>query len=406
MSHPTNHCAVTSPHLKSRPRSISVSVVVIVVVVAIGFWWYTSPWRLLRQAEELLARDPAQADALAEAALNAETGNASQAWLIRCRAQLALEKPLEALGAYAQIKQPDQCDVSGWCALIEEAQAAHHSMLADMAMSVALRFGSERARVLTLALPIKASTLSEKEVTELVQELRGLAGSRADCWRAVGMTEQARGRYAEAVDAYRQAVSQSDVSQRIGLSSRRELAQLLISLGQFSEAEPLVTEVLHVPPPISEDQLRLAQLRRSTGDRVSAEQLLNQVIEKEPDNLSALLLRGAVRTEQKHLAEAQADFERCLEISPVHDEANYRLSQVLLRQGDSSGAARHLRESSRLSELKRRVLEINRRRETAPEDPKLMDELADLFEALGQPRTSAVWRRSAENVRRLHPWEP
>ena len=404
MSRP-NHRAIPKASPKPRPRIISVSVAVAVAVVAVaaGIWWYTSPWRWLRQAEGILARDPAQADALAEAALNAGTGRESQAWLIRCRAQLALGKPLEALGAYAQIKQPDQCDVADWCALIAEARAAHHTLLADGALSVALRFRSERARVLTLALPLKASTLAEPEVLELVQELRRLAGSRADCWHAVGITEQARGRYAEAVEAYRQAVTRSHVSQPIGLSSRRELAQLLIILGEFSAAESLVTEVLHASPPLSEDQLRLAQLRRSSGDRVRAEQLLNEVIEKEPENLPALLLRGEVRAEQDELAKAQADFERCLRIAPFHDEAHYRLSQILRRQGDSSGTTKHLQESRRLSELKRRVLEIDIRRQTAPQDPKLMDELADLFEALGQPRTSAKWHRAAQTVRGLEP---
>ena len=234
MNPPSHRAAPNSPR-KPRIRVISVSVVVAVVVTACGLWWYTSPWRLLRQAEGILARDPAQADALAEAALNASTGRASQAWFIRCRAQLALGNPLEALGAYAQIKQPEQCNIADWCALIEEAQVAQHTMLADMALSVVLKFGSERARVLTLALPLKASTMAEPEALELIQELRRLAGTQADCWRAVGMTEQARGRYAEAFEAYRQAVKNSDVSQPIGLSSRRELAQLLITLGQLAE---------------------------------------------------------------------------------------------------------------------------------------------------------------------------
>ncbi len=405
MSRPKRLAAPDSPP-QPHPRIISVSVSVVVAVMVVGLWWSTSPWRWLRQAEGILARDPAQADELAEAALNAGTGKGSQAWLIRCRAQLALEKPLEALGAYAQIKQPNQCQVADWCALIEEAQAAHHTLLADIALTAALQFGRERARVLTLVLPAKVSTLSEKEATELVQELRRLSGSRAECWRAVGITEQALGRFTEAVEAYRQAVAQSSIAQPIGLSSRRELAQLLIILGQFSAAEPLVTEVLHGAVALIDDQLRLAQLKRSRGDRDGAEQLLNEVLEKDRENLPALLLRGTVRAEQEQLATAQSDFERCLQIAPHHDEAHYRLSQILRRQGDSSGATKHLQENRRLSELKRRMLEINTQRETAPQDPQLMDELADLFEALGQPRTSAEWHRAAQTVRGLQKSEP
>ena len=244
-------------------------------------------------------------------------------------------------------------------------------------------------------------SLSVADVEQLVLELRGLSSQYPAGWRAIGLTEKSRGRLAEAVEAYRRALALSDVSQPIGLASRRELAQLLIDLGDFTAAEPLVAEVIQASPATSADQLRLAQLRRSTGDRVSAENLLNEVLRKEPENLPARLQRGTFFVELQKLAEAQADFEHSLRIAPFHYEAHYRLSQTLQRQGDSSGAAKHLEEHRRLSELKLRVFEINRQRETAPQDPQLMDELADLFESLGQPRTAAQWHRAAETVRRL-----
>lgn len=399
---PRKHRVTPNVQTQSRKHIASMGVVVAVVMTVVGIWCYMSPGRWLRQAELVLGSDPAQADALAESALNANTGKASQAWLIRCRAQLALGKPLEALGAYALIKQPDQCAVSDWCALIEEAQAAHHTLLSDMALSVVLRLGSERARILTMVLPLKANTLSEPEVLELVEELRRLAGTSAESWRAIGVTEQIRGRFAESLEAYRQAVTQSDVSQKIGVSSRRELAQLLIVLGQFSAAEPLVAETLDAQVTCSEDQLRLAQLRQATGDQVTAEKLLNELLLKEPDNLPARLLRGTLFVGLQQLTKAQADFEQCLRIAPFHDEAHYRMSQILRRQGDSVGSAKHLLESRRLANLKLRVLEVNRHRETAPQDTKLMDELANLYDALGQPRTSAEWKRAAECSRNLN----
>lgn len=392
--------STTEPR-RCTPRFAAASLIV-VTASAFGLWWYVSPWRWTRQAEAILARDPTQADSLAEAALNDGTNAASRAWLVRCRAQLALRHPLEALGAFAQIKHPEQCDVVAWCALIEEAQAAEHTLLADMAMKTALRFRNERARVLTLVLPAKAGLLPEPEVAELVQELRGLASQHPAAWRAIGLTEQSRGRLAEAVEAYRQVLALSDVSQPIGLASRRELAQLLIDLGQFSAAEPLVAEVLLLVPALSEDQLRLAQLRRSMSDRAGAEKLLNELLTKEPENLPARLQRGALFVELQQLDAAQADFEHCLRIAPFHDEAHYRLSQTLLRQGDTLGAAKHLREHRRVSKLKLQVFEINQQRTVAPQDPKLMDNMADLYEALGQPSRSAEWRRLAQSARKLN----
>ncbi len=394
--------ATTAPRRISRFAAFSL---IAMVLAAIGLWWYVSPWRWIRQAEAILVRDPAQADALAEAALDEGTKSESRAWLIRCRAQLALRHPLEALGAFARIEHPTQCDVIAWCALIDEAQAAEHTLLADSAMTAALRFRDDRVRVLTLVLPAKASLLPDAQVAELVQELGSLAGQHAAAWRAIGLTEKSRGRLAEAVEAYRRVLTLSDVSQPIGLESRRELAQLLIELGQFAAAEPLVDEVRQAIPAITEDELRAAQLRRAAGDRVSAEKLLTEVLLKEPENMSARLQRGSLFVELQQLDKAQSDFEYCLRIAPFHDEPHYRLSQTLLRRGDTAGAAKHLQEHRRISDIKFRVLEINRRRESAPQDPNLMVELAGLFEALGQFKTSAKWHRAAETARRLHPTE-
>lgn len=392
------------PH-RQIPRFVALSLIVM-SLTAVGFWWFESPWRWTRQAEAILDRDPKQADNLAEAAINQGTSVASRAWLVRCRAQLALRHPLEALGAFSKIEHPAQCDVANWCALIEEAQAAEHTLLAEMAMSAALRFPEERVRILTLVLPAKAGLLPEAEIAELVQELRALAGQHAAGWRAIGLAETSRGRLAEAIEAYRRVLTLSDVSQPIGLASRRELAQLLIDLGQFTAADPLVAEACQASPGNSDDQLRLAQLRRSAGDQTSAENLLSELLVKEPENFTARLQRGSLFVDLQQLTQARTDFEHCLRIAPFHGEAHYRLSQTLLRLKDSSGAAKHLQESRRLSDLKRRVIEVNSQRNSAPQAPLLMDELANLFEALGQPKTSAKWRRAAETARRLNPPTP
>lgn len=378
------------------PRFAAVSLIM-VALATFGVWWYVSPWRWIRQAEAILAREPAQADALAEAALTNGTNAESRAWLVRCRAQLALRHSLEALGAFSQIKYPEQCDAAAWCALIEESQAAEHTLLTDMAMSATLQFRDERVRVLTLILPAKASLLPETEVGELVQELRGLAGQHPASWRAIGLAEQSRGRLAETVEAYRQALALSEVSQPIGVLCRRELAQMLIDLGEFSAAEPLVLEVLKASTSVTgDDQVRLAQLRRSSGDRVGAKKILDELLSHETEHLPALLLRGTLLTELDQLSAARADFTKCLQISPSHAEAHYRLSQALLRQGETALATKHVREHQRLSDLQQRLLELGRRRSVSPQDRQLTLEMADLLEASGQPNNAAELRRAAE----------
>lgn len=402
MSRDKRSIALNSPSIFHWRRVSVIGGVVLLVAAAIGQWWITAPDRWVRKAESLLPQLPAQADALAEEALGtgASVSATSRAWLVRCRAQLLLRKPIEALGAFAQLEHPEQCEAAAWCALIQEAKAADHLLLADLAMSSALRIPQDRTCVLTLVLPDKSSTLPDDEVATLVEELRTLAGSQPASWRAIGLAEQARGRLAESVAAFRCGLELCQVSQAIGRTIRRELAQLLIDLGQFAEAEPLIAELIAASPAVSEDQLRLAQLRRADGDRSGARKLLDELLATDTENLPAHLLRGAVLAELEQLDEAQRDFEWCLRVAPFHAEAHYRLSQTLLRRGESAAAEKYVREHQRLSELQRRLLEVHRRRSAAPQDPKLMDEVAEILEALGQPLQATNWRRAAESLRK------
>lgn len=376
---------------------------VLALCLSAGWWWVLRPWQWTSQADALLSHDPAQADALAEEVINLDTVRVQQAWLVRCRAQVALNHPLEALGAFAQIQHPESCDAGAWCALIEETLNKQQDLLADLALSAALKFSSERRRVLTLALPLKSKTMPAAELTALISELRRIAGEHAASWHSIGIAEQDQGRFAGAIEAYRQAVVLSAASQPIWLDARRSLSQLLILLGRFAEAEPLMTEVLSVSQGAAEDLVRMAQLKRAAGNPNAATELLNCVLERNSKDLTARLLRGTLRADQGLLAEAREDFEECLRLSPTNDEAHYRLSQVLRRQGRFADAETHATEHQRLSELKRRLLEISRRRELAPRDSQLMNELAAVYEQLGQPLRAAEWKKAADSQQKNAP---
>ena len=389
----------TTAQVKTRRRVFTLLTLLAAVLVSFGYWLHTLPGRWLRQAGDILVSTPAKADALAVDVITLGWGNQDQAWLVRCRANLAQHNEFEAIGAFSQIKQPENCVVDDWCKMIEEAQATRHQLLVDMSLSTTLRMKTERSRLLTLALPLTANTLDEAESVKLVEELRHFASGEPECWRAIGKAEQALGRFAESVEAYRRAVSQSDVSTPIGALVRRELAQIQITLGQYSEAESLVIDVMRQPPMQDGDQLQMAQIKQATGDRFGAQQLLNELINRTPENLQARILRGALFVALNDLKRGQEEFEFCLRYAPYDEEIHYRLSQTQIRQGKLSDAAKHLQESRRISDLKRKLIEINRRRANSPQDPKLMDELSELFAALGQPNTSAQWRLRAVSVR-------
>lgn len=377
----------------------ALATLVATLVGAIGLWWWSSPLRWIRQAEVLLISDPLQADTLATAALEFGTKSESRAWLVRCRAQLALKNPVEALGAFSQIKYPEQCPVNDWCALIEDARSAEHFLLTELAMSQALRLRDDRLRVLALVLPELTSTLPENDLDRLLSELRALVGNHAEGWQAIGLVEKERGYLGNAVVALRKSCELTQNTEPIGLSCRRNLAQLLIDLGQYDEAQELVKDVMKASTPTITDWIHQALLKRFSGNPDECLDLLNKVLIDSPAEVPARLLRGTVLVELDRLREAQEEFERCLQIAPFHAEAHYRLAQTLIRQGDQNGAAPHLQEQRRLALLQSKVIDLRRRISNTPNNQALMEEMATLFEALGQPQRASSWRKEASVLR-------
>ncbi len=372
------------------------------LVGAIAYWWYTEPDRTARQAASLIETDPARADALAEAAIAAGTSLDSQAWLTRCRAQLAMGKPLEALGAYAQIRDPKRCDAEAWCDLLERAQRSGDLVLTDMCASVALTLPSHRQRLLSLALPLKAGLLSATEESRLLDELRELAGDNAAAWSAIGRVERLRGHLAASVAAYERAVAGSAGATATGTGNRRELARLLIDLGQFDRAKPLVTELQQSTADDADDLLLAARLQHAEGDLSGAKLSLDRLLKNKPDHLAARLLQGSLLAEEQAWDEAITVFQECLRRQPHVPESHYRLGQAYVRKGDAVAAARHFSEQRRLAALQRDLLTAQQKRNAEPPTPELLDEIASIHRQLGDLNAAKEWNRAATALRRTN----
>ncbi len=363
-------------------------------------WWYTEPNRTARQAASLLPTDPARADALAEAAIASGTSLDSQAWLTRCQAQLALGKPLEALGAYAQIRDPQRCDAAAWCDLLERAKQSGDLVLADMCASVALTLPSHRRCLLSIALPLKAGMLATTEESRLLDELRALAGDDAAAWSAIGRVERLRGHLAASVAAYQQAVAGSARTTAVGSGNRRELARLLIDLGQFDQAKPLVMELQQSVANDADDLLLSARIQHAEGDLPGAKRSLDRLLTNKPDHLAARLLQGTLLAEIQAWDEAIAVFQECLRRQPHFPETHYRLGLAYVRKGDATAAARHFSEQRRLAALQRDLLAAQQKRNAGPPTPELLDEIAAIHRQLGDLNAAHEWNRAATALRR------
>ena len=74
------------------------------------------------------------------------------------------------------------------------------------------------------------------------------------------------------------------------------------------------------------------------GDRAAAERAIDELLDKSPDDAQGLMLRGYVGSEAGRLEQAEADFERALELEPKLYDARYQLAALYRRTGRASEA--------------------------------------------------------------------
>jgi tetratricopeptide (TPR) repeat protein len=107
----------------------------------------------------------------------------------------------------------------------------------------------------------------------------------------------------------------------------------------ISEYEKVIE--LHPELPEAYSNLAVAQKRKGQLDR--AVENLNRSLERKPDFVTALTMRGGILAEQNKWPEARRDFETALKLDPQDDGALYGMAQAMRESRDYAGAQQALR---------------------------------------------------------------
>src|SRR4029078_6496690 len=107
----------------------------------------------------------------------------------------------------------------------------------------------------------------------------------------------------------------------------------------ISEYEKVIE--LHPELPEAYSNLAVAQKRKGQLDR--AVENLNRSLERKPDFVTALTMRGGILAEQNKWSEGRRDFEPALELDPQDDGALYGMAQAMRESRDYAGAQQALR---------------------------------------------------------------
>ena len=111
---------------------------------------------------------------------------------------------------------------------------------------------------------------------------------------------------------------------------------------QFAEARVALTRSLELDPENPETLSALAEAEASLGDLKDAEQHARRALDAAPADATAHLVIGMVRLQQSRYEEARDALVKAATADPQSPKADYQLSLVYARLGDTVSAERSL----------------------------------------------------------------
>lgn len=370
------------------------SVLLTAIPIAFHFLW--SPGQSLSQAEKLKSSDPERALLLLSSVIRSPGRIADSAQLLRCRILVSRHRNSEARLAIQAIPDLKSCDPEE---LIRVGQACHslgNNGIAEQLLDAAEEVVRASGQSLRTMLEVKYAMNRTVQVLELCQVLSALSPDDPMPWLiAAGIHHENEDR-APAIRAYQEALSRkipADEANRV----RYQLITLLMDVGDLVEARRQCDVLL--AEPVTPAELTLIQLQNvdllRREDRLQdAMKLVTEVLDRQPDLNLALQMRGYLNFESGETSKAIADLGIVVAQDPYNQSAHYKLGQAYLRQGQRAEAQEHLRRSQELIQLTSEILVTRNRLQNDPEDERLRDRLADLYELRGNSQMAARWRRS------------
>jgi len=172
------------------------------------------------------------------------------------------------------------------------------------------------------------------EAWEQVHYLLGERPNDPRLWILAGESLRQMGKLDEAADWLRKATAVPELRQRATL----ELVDTLVTGRKFKEAAEVLGDFLSKEGATLTGLTRWATLLARSGDKDKARQVLDQVLEGDPKQHDALLLKAMVEASDGHVEAAEQLYRKALAADPDDPDATLGLARLLI---DS----RHLNEA-------------------------------------------------------------
>jgi tetratricopeptide (TPR) repeat protein len=185
-----------------------------------------------------------------------------------------------------------------------------------------------------------------------------------------------------------------------------EKAQSLAKLRKYDQARtalasPLLQEVKQ-PEFITMMKGTLAECLLDEGKPAEAEPIITEILEIDPQNLNALVLRGTLLQLNNQLPEAAQVLTQAVNSDPYDYTARFKLAQVYQGLGNADLAKTTLAEAEKLKVLREKFSRLHQEAAADLTNVDVRYAMGETALELGRPDLAAVWFQSVLNINPEH----
>jgi tetratricopeptide (TPR) repeat protein len=364
------------------------AVLILLGFVGLGFlwWWQGRVERHLAEAARLI--EAGQANSASEwlDLPEREPSTRDRALLLRARAAIVMGRPAEAVEPLDKIDAtgPLTADAAYWKGrtLFQVRQVLRAVHWLRVALTLRPD-DSEALRWLAAALyelgdhPSTVAALTR--VTELEPD-------DARAWRTLAFLNKENGEFEKAVPAYEQTLRLEPAQPLV----RFELAETLVSMGRFSEAEQHLADCRGGVPEPDRRTLLIHSLQFE-GDAARFRALLDSSVAEFPDHPGLLAYSARIHLSEGRIDRAVEGFSRVLAVNPFHAQVFYQRGLANRRLGRVAEAESDLARATELNALTEEMDRLNREAGKNTADPEVRYQLGRVCVLLGKPELGASW---------------
>lgn len=218
-----------------------------------------------------------------------------------------------------------------------------------------------------------------------MQDMLAKDGDNADLKLALGGYLERQGKAEQAEQLYREVMKDADKDAQ-GLSARNRLAALYFKRNDASRAQSLLSEVLEENPRDNDALIMRANMALQRGDTSTAITDLRAVLRDQPSSTPVLRALAQAHLQNNEVALAEETLRGALQNNPGEMPTRKALAQLLLQQGKADQA--------------RQILDPVAGMQGLSDDPEILDAQ---FKAQFATKDLVAAQQTAEQAQQLRP---